>query len=225
MLRLKNVLTAASMAVGLLVTGAASAETLSGPLAGYYRANGQTVGGAASAGANHTTGSFGGNTARGYFIYSIPAGAPITGATLSVNAVQVLAGPNTLEIYDVTTSPATVASAATSVAVYNDLGTGTMYGTAVATVNNEILTIALNPDGIAAINAARGGSFAIGFLNATDGGGSDTIFLSSVNTVPRNLVLTRAEPVPTLSEWAMIILGLMLASGAAFYVQRRKFIA
>lgn len=213
------------MALGLLMTGAVAAETLSGPLAGYYRANGQTVGGAATAGANHTTGSFGGNVARGYFIYNIPAGAPITAATLSVNAVQVLGGPNTVEIYDVTTSPATVASAVTSVAVYNDLGTGTLYGSAVATANNQTLTITLNPDAITAINAARGGSFAIGFLNATDGGGSDTIFLSSVNTVPRDLILTRAEPVPTLSEWALILLGLGLATAAAAYIHHRRLAA
>jgi hypothetical protein len=31
-----------------------------------------------------------------------------------------------------------------------------------------------------------------------------------------------AGPVPTMSEWAMIILGTMLAGGAARYIQRRK---
>ena len=31
-----------------------------------------------------------------------------------------------------------------------------------------------------------------------------------------------AAPVPTMSEWAIIILGTMLAGGAALYIQRRK---
>ncbi|WP_298159215.1 Ig domain-containing protein [Brevundimonas sp.] len=34
-----------------------------------------------------------------------------------------------------------------------------------------------------------------------------------------------AEPVPTLSEWAMILFGLLLAGGAALYIQRRQLIA
>ncbi|WP_426040883.1 IPTL-CTERM sorting domain-containing protein [Brevundimonas sp. TWP2-3-4b1] len=32
-------------------------------------------------------------------------------------------------------------------------------------------------------------------------------------------------PVPTLSEWAMILFGLILAGGAALYIQRRQLIA
>jgi hypothetical protein len=31
-----------------------------------------------------------------------------------------------------------------------------------------------------------------------------------------------AAPVPTLSEWAMILLGLTLAGGAALHLQRRR---
>lgn len=35
-------------------------------------------------------------------------------------------------------------------------------------------------------------------------------------------VILGAKPVPTLSEWAMIILGLTLAGSAAVYIQRRR---
>ncbi|WGM31962.1 hypothetical protein KKHFBJBL_02213 [Brevundimonas sp. NIBR11] len=34
-----------------------------------------------------------------------------------------------------------------------------------------------------------------------------------------------ATPVPTLSEWAMILFGLTLAGGAALYIQRRRLTA
>ena len=34
-----------------------------------------------------------------------------------------------------------------------------------------------------------------------------------------------ATPVPTLTTWAMILLGLMLAGGAAVQIQRRRFLA
>lgn len=200
-----------------------SVQTLASPLAGYYTSNGETHRGAV--GNNHATGVFFGGQYRGYFIYNIPAGDPITSATLSVNTASVLNGPITLEVYDVTTSPATVAGGTTNVAIYNDLGTGVLYGTAVATTDNQTLNVTLNDDAIAAINAARGGSFAIGFLNATGNSGGDRIiFLSSLNTTPRELILNRTAPapVPTMSEWAMILLGVILAGSAALYVQRRQ---
>ncbi len=38
------------------------------------------------------------------------------------------------------------------------------------------------------------------------------------------LSVTTPDPVPTLSEWAMILLGLTLAGGAALMVQRRRFV-
>lgn len=221
---MKNKIIMGLALVGALTGGeAASAETLSGPLAGYYRDNGVASGG--SVGNNHTTGFFAGNDHRGYFVYNIPAGEPITGATLSINAASVLNGPNTLEVHDVTTSPETVVSFAPNVAIYNDLGTGVLYGTAVATTGRQTLTVTLNADAISAINAARGKSFALGFAIATGNSGENhTIFLGSGNTTPRDLILSRAAPapVPTMTEWAMIIFGTMLAGGAAFYIQRRR---
>lgn len=38
-------------------------------------------------------------------------------------------------------------------------------------------------------------------------------------------VTVGAAAVPTLSEWAMILFGTILAGGAALYIQRRRFIA
>ena len=39
------------------------------------------------------------------------------------------------------------------------------------------------------------------------------------------VVQVPATPVPTLSEWALILLGVMLAGGAAIYIQRRQLAA
>ncbi|MEE2850367.1 MAG: hypothetical protein VX561_10920 [Pseudomonadota bacterium] len=192
-------------------------------MAGYYRDNWVASGG--SVGNNHTTGFFAGNDHGGYFVYNIPAGEPITGATLSVNAASVLNGPNTLEVHDVTTSPETVVSFAPNVAIYNDLGTGVLYGTAVATTDRQTLTVTLNADAISAINAARGKSFALGFAIATGNSGENhTIFLASVYPTPRELILSRAAPtpVPTMTEWAMVLFGMILVGSAALYIQRRS---
>lgn len=159
-------------------------------------------------------------------IYSISAGQPITSATLSLDAALVGDGPNTINVYDVTTTPSTIdAGSATPGSAYIDMGTGEIFGTAVATTTNETLTIALSADAITAINAARGSCIAFGFNNETVSTSNDFVFAASINTTPRSLTLVRGPapaPVPTLSEWAMILMGLMLAGGAALYIQRRR---
>lgn len=62
---------------------------------------------------------------------------------------------------------------------------------------------------------ATSASTRITFLGRNDPAG---VFIDDVSLVP-------VAPVPTLSEWAMILLGLMLAGGAAFYIQRRQMMA
>ncbi|MBB5746873.1 IPTL-CTERM sorting domain-containing protein [Brevundimonas variabilis] len=52
--------------------------------------------------------------------------------------------------------------------------------------------------------------------------------VNSGNGVGQSYTLTVAAPpasVPTLSEWAMILMGLTLAGGAALYIQRRHMAA
>lgn len=83
----------------------------------------------------------------------------------------------------------------------------------------------LNADAISAINAARGKSFALGFAIATGNSGENhTIFLASVYPTPRELILSRAAPtpVPTMTEWAMVLFGMILVGSAALYIQRRS---
>ena len=41
-------------------------------------------------------------------------------------------------------------------------------------------------------------------------------------TFGRTLVVVPPAPVPTMSEWAMILFGMILAGGAALYIQRRR---
>ena len=62
-----------------------------------------------------------------------------------------------------------------------------------------------------------------GFRNTTVESTNDQIFGTSGGSTPRELVLTVGpSAVPTLSEWAMILFGLILAGGAALFVQRRR---
>ncbi|WP_428149174.1 IPTL-CTERM sorting domain-containing protein [Brevundimonas sp.] len=218
-----------------LTATAAWAETLSAPIADVVRSDGLSYnGGGGAAGADHFTGfSVGSNPGiegRGYFIFTIPVGQTVTGATLELNGAIVDNAPAAFTIHPVTASAATVSAPhsadAAGIAVFTDLGDGAAYGGGTYTANGQTLQFTLNASAIAAINAAQGGTFIVGFKKTVDAtpGAQDGIFAGSQNSLPRNLILTRAAPapVPTLSEWAMILFGLALAGSAALYLQRRR---
>jgi hypothetical protein len=222
MIRIIAILSAACLA---MAAAPVIAQTLTPSAAGSYRIN--AVQFSASPTSIFQTGSISGAALRGFLIYDVPAGPAFTSATLSLNARVVSNGPITINVYDVSTTPSTIANGtATPGTTFTDLGTGVVFGTAVATTSDETLTITLSPDAITAINAARGSSIAFG-LHQPVATGSRTAFGSSSGSTPRDLILVSAQPapVPTLSEWAMILFGLMLAGGAAFYIQRRQLIA
>ncbi len=55
--------------------------------------------------------------------------------------------------------------------------------------------------------------------------GSPRIFTGSITYVTGLAPPPAPVAVPTMSEWAMILFGLMLAGGAALYIQRRRLAA
>ena len=57
-------------------------------------------------------------------------------------------------------------------------------------------------------------------LNQTPAGGEIYVYDGSTTAQVTCPAVTAA--IPTMSEWAMILLGLMLAGGAALYIQRRR---
>lgn len=72
---------------------------------------------------------------------------------------------------------------------------------------------------------ARGPNGAVsgpGSCTAITNDASSSVAESSTATV---VTTTVVAPIPTLSEWAMILFGAMLAGGAALYIQRQRFAA
>ncbi|WP_426038326.1 IPTL-CTERM sorting domain-containing protein [Brevundimonas sp. DC300-4] len=207
------------LAVAMIAMGtSAVAETLSGSWLRYE------PNGTAYVNNNHISG---GTSAADQFragvVFSIPTGLPVSAAELRLASASVVPSPNTLNVYQVTTAGTVLLAAGGGSATFVDLADGPLYGTTSIT-NGSVITVTLTADAIAAINAAQGGTFAVGLIpvsapNSYVFGGS-----SGLDT-PRELVLTRGvapAPIPTLSEWAMILLGIVLAGGAALYIQGRR---
>jgi len=111
-------------------------------------------------------------------------------------------GPVDLFFHEVTTPYADinqnyVTGSAAGQQIFNDLGSGTQYGSYTVPIGNvdDFITFTLNSAAIEAINAARGGDFIIGMrsdagLIFASSGGSGT---SATNT-PNELVLTTDDP-------------------------------
>jgi hypothetical protein len=152
---------------------------------------------------------------RDYFVFDLSGvSGPITDATLSIgnppNGFHVLkvsnpsagydVGPPALwTLYDVSTPIGSLTADQTSAtSIFTDLGTGVSFGSKLVTgaLNAMQVMLSLNASGLAALNAAVGGQFAVG----------------------GKLSHTAGE-VPEPATWTMMILGAG-AVGAA--VRRRR---
>lgn len=86
------------------------------------------------------------------------------------------------------------------------------------------------------VGGGGGGYYGGGVSSAHSGAGGGSSYLGGVtggSTVAGaragdglvSITYSAPAPVPTMSEWAMILFGLALAGGAALYIQRRPFTA
>jgi hypothetical protein len=158
----------------------------------------------------------------------------ITSASLLLynpdNALPALKGyvspdpTETYRLHQVDTAIATLTASnvgAAGMQIFDDLGTGTVFGERVVSAadNGTTVAIALNADGIAALNAARGGLFAVGGAISTIGSpGAEYVFGFSVaigNPDLRQLEFeTTSVPEPTM----VVLLG-----SAAVLAARRRW--
>ncbi|MBN8530214.1 MAG: IPTL-CTERM sorting domain-containing protein [Caulobacterales bacterium] len=215
-------LLAAALAALALSAGGAAAETLNSTATGWY----QPAGNSNSGGGNYFTGVQGPDSFRSFIVFTIPAGTTITAAQLNIfNTASGQGGPNVLGLFEVTTGTPVLVAGTGGAAAYIDLADGPSYGTAPAPLGATV-NVTLNAAGISAVNAARGGTFAIGLINTTIEQANDNLFYASSVNPANQLILSRAPvaTVPTMSEWAMILMGLLLAGGAALTLSRRRVV-
>lgn len=112
---------------------------------------------------------------------------------------------------------------------------GATYSTILGTVGNNSTTVTLlaGPAGLNQRLFSFSFNPALGTVSpdATEGServcetadcGSQATLRSAVGTAANDVVGPPPAPVPTLSEWAMILFGATLAAGAALLIQRRR---
>jgi len=217
---------------------AASTITLSDTIRGWYMANGSANG--ATAGNNYFAGdclvfSCSGADSRDFrnwFEFDLSGlSNPITSATLLLDNPSngfnsTSDASETYSLFDI--APGNVASlGANSLAIWADLGSGSAYGSYIATIadDGKTVSIALNANALAAINAALGGQFALGGAITTLNAVADNEYLfgfTTPNLFHSQLQLTDAGPSTVPEPTSLLLLTTGLTSLVARKRMRRR---
>ncbi|MFN7932125.1 MAG: hypothetical protein U0R19_02285 [Bryobacteraceae bacterium] len=202
---------------------------------------GESGPGFATMGVYQTQGQFSGFTSRIYYVFDLTSvSGPISSATLRLELDRYFVGAATTNftIYDFTGNPDDLSltysqGSAAGLAIYNDLGSGAVFGSGVADASQfsyacsptcsgtlgapgAIASFTLNQAALNAINANLGGKFAIG-LRLDDESETNlytdfkaVTFHYLYSTTPRvaELVL---DPVPEPSTCTLITFGFAAA--------------
>jgi hypothetical protein len=192
---------------------------------GAYQSNGAHV----ATMQNYITGQFQTEN-RSFFVFDLTGvSAPITAATLNLWNPNTNPHPcclgyrspsatETFNLFDVSTSASTVTGGGAGLTnIFDDLGTGTLFGTHVASAadNGKVISIALNAAGLAALNSSLGSVITFGGALSTLSGPADQ-YLFGFSTASfaggdvRRLDLTTADisQVPEPASLTLLALGL-----------------
>jgi hypothetical protein len=113
---------------------------------------------------NYFVGSSSGNRLRNFFSFDLSSACQASSVTLQLTRFDQTA-TLTYSLFDVSTAASTLnANNGVSQAIFEDLGSGTSFGSFSVAVGarTDVLSFPLNAAGVAAFNAARGGFFSIG---------------------------------------------------------------
>jgi hypothetical protein len=182
---------------------------------GFYNQSGNHI----PTNETYITGLLAGNQDRSFLVFDLSSVLGIiTGATLHLynpgnlgiccNGYASPDATENLQLFDVSTPiPTLLAGGAGHTAIYDDLGSGNVYGQIEmsAADNDSIVQIKLNAAALAALNAAAGHTFALGGgLASIEGTANQYVFgfstdafaLQDVRRLDLTLVQTVSEPSP-----------------------------
>jgi hypothetical protein len=231
----KLVLTLCSLGLLLALSAVAKADplVLSSSAQGWYKNDGTNNGVAPvnqPAANNYFVGASSGQVLRNYFVFDLTYVTGITSAQLRLfrpGDSRLGSDPSeTYVLYAVQQNPAVLGTQA-GVAIYDDLGSGTVYAEiTLPTPNffgNSFVTIDLNAEALAAIQSSSGGLFAIGgavttLRTPTVQFGSEGLFGGSFGTAAQLLV--NGQTVPTPEPATMLLLATGVGGLLAAKVRR-----
>ena len=184
---------------------------------GWYRQNGEHL----VANPNYVAGMTGGNQFRNFFVFDLAGLTSIQSAALRLNTEEYSSADptETYTLFDVTTPIASLINGTGGLGAFDDLGSGTSYGSRVYSLGDEfqVRDLTLNPAALTALNLTIGGLFALGgALTSLDPStpGNEFVFGFSGNNLAR-LVLETERDVPEPSTL------LLVGAGAAVGLSRR----
>jgi len=194
-----------------------------------------------AASTNYFTGTIGGVELRSFFVFDLTGVAPgsVTGATLTLSNRDSAVGgtalpgtvgsPLTLNLFDVSSLLSDVVAGLNGLAVFADLGGGTLLGSlVVASDAPGEVTLVLNAAGVSRLNLAAGGSVVIGLALDGPGAVDQYIFANEGSTADfpdsvRRLDVTTAAAAPgTVPEPGTSALMIGAVAGLAWWGRRAK---
>lgn len=158
---------------GIAITsGLVQAATVTATYQGQYNSGGTHLNNN-----NYIAGDAFGFSYRNFFVFNLASlSGTVTSATLNLaqpsNGYSSGAASEVYELFDVSTAISTLTAGTGGVSAFTDLGSGTSLGTVTvnSATNGTTVQVAFNSAGLAAIQAALGGQFAVG--GALAGAGS-----------------------------------------------------
>ena len=210
-----KILSGAAMLLGLaLLTPQASFAdviTVDQTTRGWYDNTGRSNG--AQLNNNIYSGWLAGREFRNWMLFDLNTiTGTITSANLvvDINSYEGIDASETYKLYDVSTAHNLLGTG--NIATFNDLGDGSLYGSEVfENADDGIeIPIVLTAEAISDMNAAIGGTFAIGGSVPVVGGHDQGLFRKShlFGARPHLVITTTAEAVPEPSEYALLAVSL-----------------
>jgi len=175
---------------------------------------------------NYIAGFDRGTQYRDFFVFDLSGiSNPIISASLRLwNPSNGTTGPGTFQVSDVSTPiPSLTAGGSGQTATFNDLGTGTSFGSvAVSTADNgTFVTVNLNASALAFLNANLGNTIAFGGQFITSG--NQTFAFTNSNILADTQLIYEA-PAPNVvpAPAGIVLFGLGLTGLGGFRLFRRK---